>query len=52
MRLLFEALLRAAILFPVLLVLIFTVRLLIKADGCLDGEVPQQGLSVAVQVVE
>lgn len=52
MRMLFEALLRVSILLPVLLILIFTVRLFIKADGCLNGKVPQQGLSVAVQIVK
>lgn len=44
MRLLFETLLRVTILLPLLLVfiiIIFTVRLIIKADGCLNREVPQ-----------
>lgn len=50
MRRLFEALLRVLVL--VLLTLVFTVGLLVEADGRLNREVPQQGLSVAVQIVE
>lgn len=57
-RLWFQAWLRVVILFPVLLfiviiiVVIITVRLFIEVDRCLNREVPQQSLSIAVQIVK
>lgn len=57
-RLWFQAWLRVVILFPVLLfiviiiVVIITVRLFIEVDRCLNREVPQQSLSITVQIVK
>lgn len=57
-RLWFEAALRGpvALFLPVtlfiIIVIILAVRVLIEADGGLDGEVPQESLTIAVQVVK
>lgn len=57
-RLWFQAWLRVVLLFPVLLfvviiiVVIVTVRLLIEVDRCLNREVPEQSLSITVQIVK
>ena len=57
MRLRFQALalfLRVVILLLliILLIIIITIRLVIEADGGLDGKVPEKHFSVAVQIVK